>query len=1624
MAVITSENYFDSNSALTLTWKATYNKNSTLSKFILTETIYRTKDGANARFVKLSLDSDRFVKPKDAALKEPTAIKLTLQKEGLTPAVQWTNDKGITFYDSESGGSATTSGDSVWIRAQDCTIGEHPKITATVTDPTWGVFTDEQTILVQDAGSDALSVLVSNESVNLPADQDGVVSDYPEGGTSIAVYEGASKLSYGSGNGQYTVTDDGGININPDASPTTVNKERVYSEPSSLSEAQGSITFTISGKRKDSTTFSFSKKQTFSRGDAGQDAWSIELNKTSVSVVENADGSVNQPTVTLTPVIRKGEVIKTGDYEIKSATGADLTFSQNSTNITVTALNSDSEILEIVYEPSGSNPGPDLTASCSFALQKSGSKGPGTLYIGEYDDLVTKVYNSVAGDRPLNNNDLGRDVISTGDQENYYGFSGPDGTLLSAAGDPSLDLTNWSPFESYGNVAIKALLTDTSFVKTTLNVGLNPDGDSANITLYGASSNPYLSVGQSSPGYDAEGIFLGMNNGAERFSLKSSGGDYLKWTGTELTASGEAQFKRGKIAGWDLDSDYIRKISGTKEVRLSSASTSLEMYEDSIRRIQMGLFSSTDPTSFTNNGFLNASNWTATNSGDGLNAQTVFNGTDNEVEFSLENLGTPGATADHEFKLTQDLGTIDPDSTLSIKSDARSYSDSDCSIIITVKLFQNASTSPSEIADFTVSRTLNTTSVLQNDAQTIDLSSYSSSGYSDVRAEVTISAQKPVNGGITIFTVTLLNFELYVNTPLVEVNTDNVLFFTSPTKYLQWSKDSLNIKGGDIETQKLKTGSLEVYGKVSLFGDLEASSMPPSNSAPLDIVTPGNAYVGTSTAYARADHKHEIADSVILNGIAGNNIAPNNITAVDGTFSGDMTITGNLEVGGVLDQINAENLLVEDHQIWVNSGGTDASSQDAGLYVDHSSDKYIRWDEAKGYWETSSRLNVPFLGVGVTTPSYPVHIGVNTRIDGKMGIGASPGDVDLTIIGNSAYAQIQLQNLSSTAATGVYLYSEDNSGIGIWGLNNSGHSDAYTMYLYQAYAHDIKFMTGATERMRITGAGAIQLSSQATAANEALRADRALTLTGTSNQISVTGGTQNLTSNRTWSFSLPQDIHSGADPTFNSLTLTTSASIGTDLNVTGDSFLTGLLDIGGTGSSAKLSVYRSGGTVFEVLGDQGQLFSITDDLSGTLFSVNDISGLSILSVDADDRIVMGTFGSNGLVIDGTLIGIGIETPTEALDISGNIKLTGLVDSRDIAGDGAKLDDLYDTIGLKALTAAEVDQIENIGAITISSTQWGYLGSFDQNLRTTDSVNFTDGAFSDTLFVNGLNVEDRILDNESDILINYGEIEALWDHKISYYSDAILDNLKLNSWTKDSILFLTTDGQVKEDSNFTWNESTLHIKGTGELITLDKTSGLDGEDAWIGLGNGTYDWRIGYKGSTAGEDGNEFWIRSDYDTDTELLYDHLGNLSINSQYYFGADGNIGSGVSDPQSAIDIYKGSGAGAVTMLQMKSKHDTAANSLVYGIEFAPRELAYIVEEGGSQTSFEIVTKAGAGGNFLAGGGNIHLLPVGGVSVGMKDPAAKFAVQADTNDKSNIAAYYDSDEVLRSFLDDYGQQK
>ena len=96
-------------------------------------------------------------------------------------------------------------------------------------------------------------------------------------------------------------------------------------------------------------------------------------------------------------------------------------------------------------------------------------------------------------------------------------------------------------------------------------------------------------------------------------------------------------------------------------------------------------------------------------------------------------------------------------------------------------------------------------------------------------------------------------------------------------------------------------------------------------------------------------------------------------------------------------------------------------------------------------------------------------------------------------------------------------------------------------------------------------------------------------------------------------------------------------TINGDLRVTGSTSLNTLTATTGLFSSSTtntLTVVGSGSStsspIFSVQGSSGELFSVSDSLTGSLFSVNDISGLPILEVFSNNQILMGNYSAPSL----------------------------------------------------------------------------------------------------------------------------------------------------------------------------------------------------------------------------------------------------------------------------------------------------------------------------------------------------------------------------------------------------------
>ena len=113
-------------------------------------------------------------------------------------------------------------------------------------------------------------------------------------------------------------------------------------------------------------------------------------------------------------------------------------------------------------------------------------------------------------------------------------------------------------------------------------------------------------------------------------------------------------------------------------------------------------------------------------------------------------------------------------------------------------------------------------------------------------------------------------------------------------------------------------------------------------------------------------------------------------------------------------------------------------------------------------------------------------------------------------------------------------------------------------------------------------------------------------------------------------------IGDNSGTTFNTTINTmTGLTVNGDLSVTGNTTVKGITGttavFSGLGQSI-LTIIGSGTTLplFTIVGSSGELFSVTDSLVGSLFSVNDISGLPILEVFSDNTTLMGDYLSPSL----------------------------------------------------------------------------------------------------------------------------------------------------------------------------------------------------------------------------------------------------------------------------------------------------------------------------------------------------------------------------------------------------------
>jgi hypothetical protein len=128
----------------------------------------------------------------------------------------------------------------------------------------------------------------------------------------------------------------------------------------------------------------------------------------------------------------------------------------------------------------------------------------------------------------------------------------------------------------------------------------------------------------------------------------------------------------------------------------------------------------------------------------------------------------------------------------------------------------------------------------------------------------------------------------------------------------------------------------------------------------------------------------------------------------------------------------------------------------------------------------------------------------------------------------------------------------------------------------------------------------------------------------------------------------------GDASTFDITVDTGSGGGGAAFPYTGSAEISGSLTVTGSLNvyEGLTSLYKSGSTVFNIEGSQGTLFTVTDELSGSLFSVNDISGIPIFEVFSDNTLKLGTYNAEELIVSESMVIL--SQVSESLDFADDV----------------------------------------------------------------------------------------------------------------------------------------------------------------------------------------------------------------------------------------------------------------------------------------------------------------------------------------------------------------------------------
>ena len=301
----------------------------------------------------------------------------------------------------------------------------------------------------------------------------------------------------------------------------------------------------------------------------------------------------------------------------------------------------------------------------------------------------------------------------------------------------------------------------------------------------------------------------------------------------------------------------------------------------------------------------------------------------------------------------------------------------------------------------------------------------------------------------------------------------------------------------------------------------------------------------------------------------------------------------------------------------------------------------------------------------------------------------------------------------------------------------------------------------------------------------------------------------------------------------------------------------------GIGTKIEIHPYdtqNSGTLSFE--GSAGQLFSISNNLtSGSIFSVNDVSGIPSIDVNADGTIQLAPLSSTEFV------GIGTTNPTEKLHVVGDARITGIltIGTSSITLNGAN-DNI--TIGTGVTITGSTGIISATGLYVGGTEVTGGGGGGGISSVSED----TSPQLGGTLQTNGNLIDFGDSSSTTDDRLRFGagqDLQIFHNGANSYISQSSnVGDLYLTSLNDDNDIIIQTDDAHGNTTDYfradgSTGESILYHYGTAKLSTkstgIDVSGTITGADSVASSANGFRKITASTSTPSGGSDG-DIWIK--------------------------------------------------------------------------------------------------------------------------------------------------------------------